>query len=183
VILRIGKVSPELAEIHRSHRVDCSAFITAFNPFSQPFDEQENERRHELLLKEIKLRSLPIVQGLGSHPDNGWPPEVSLLVPGLSLEASKSLGTRFEQNAIVWSATDTVPQLILLRRRSTARELNQWPGQPADEAKDRGDLNPLAAPATLAKPLKRRMDMNVLVRFVFAFLQTLAALDSHREAS
>jgi len=36
-------------------------------------------------------------------------------VPGLSLEASKSLGARFEQNAIVWSGADAVPQLILLR--------------------------------------------------------------------
>jgi hypothetical protein len=115
VILRIGKVSPELAEIHRSHRVDCSVFITAFNPLSQPLNEQENARRHEFLMQEIKLRSLPTVQGLGSHPDNGRPPEVSLLVPGLSLEASKSLGARFEQNAIVWSGTDAVPQLILLR--------------------------------------------------------------------
>jgi hypothetical protein len=115
VILRIGKVSSELAAIHRLHCVDCSAFLTAFNPFSQPLDEQENDRRHELLMQELKRRSLPGLEGHGSHPDNGWPPEPSVLVPGLSLEASKSLGARFEQNAIVWSGANAVPQLILLR--------------------------------------------------------------------
>jgi len=115
VILRIGQACPELAAIHRSHRVDCSAFLTAFNPFSEPLDEQENDRRNELLMQELKRRSLPALEGHGSHPDNGWPPEPSVLVPGLSLEASKSLGARFEQNAIVWSGADAVPQLILLR--------------------------------------------------------------------
>lgn len=115
LILRVGQACPELAAIHRSHRVDCSAFLTAFNPFSQPLDEQENDRRHELLVQELKLRSLSVFEGYGSHPDNGWPPEASVLVPGLSLEASKSLGARLEQNAIVWSGGDAVPQLILLR--------------------------------------------------------------------
>ncbi len=115
VILRVGNACPELAAIHRSHHVDCSAFLTAFNPFSQPLDEQENDRRHEVLIQELKLRSLPVLEGYGSHPDNGWPPEASVLVAGLSLEASKSLGARLEQNAIVWSAADAVPQLILLR--------------------------------------------------------------------
>ena len=115
VILRVGHACPELAAIHRLHRVDCSAFLTAFNPFSQPLDEQENDRRNELLMQELKLRSLSVFEGYGSHPDNGWPPEASVLVLGLSLEASKSLGARFEQNAIVWSGADAVPQLILLR--------------------------------------------------------------------
>ena len=115
VILRVGESSPGLAAIHRAHRVDCSVFITACNPFSQSREEQENDRRHELLIQELKLRSLAFLQGLGSHPDNGWPPEVSCLVLGLNLEASKSLAARFEQNAVVWSAADAVPQLILLR--------------------------------------------------------------------
>ena len=115
VILRVGEPSPGLARIHRAHRVDCSVFITACNPYSQSLEEHENDRRHELLMRELKLRSLAFLQGAGSHPDNGWPPEVSCLVLGLSLEASKSLGARFEQNAIVWCSGDAVPQLILLR--------------------------------------------------------------------
>ena len=55
------------------------------------------------------------MQGLGEHPTNGWPGEASYLIFGLTLEAAKMLGMRLEQNAIVWTGADTVPQLVLLR--------------------------------------------------------------------
>jgi hypothetical protein len=35
-------------------------------------------------------------------------------VLGLALEAAKSLGRRHEQNAVVWSGPDAVPQLVML---------------------------------------------------------------------
>ncbi len=57
----------------------------------------------------------PLVLRIGQHPSNSWAGEESFLVFGVSLEAAKALGRRFEQNAIVWSAADAVPQLILLR--------------------------------------------------------------------
>jgi hypothetical protein len=37
------------------------------------------------------------------------------LVFGLTLEAAKAMGRTLEQNAIVWSAADAIPRLILLR--------------------------------------------------------------------
>jgi hypothetical protein len=52
---------------------------------------------------------------IGQHPSNAWAGEESFLCFGISLEAAKALGRRFEQNAIVWSAADAIPQLILLR--------------------------------------------------------------------
>jgi len=68
-----------------------------------------------MLAKELTSRSLEFVTGIGQHPSNKWPGEPSYLVFGLTLEASKVLGTRLEQNAIIWSGSDGVPQLILLR--------------------------------------------------------------------
>jgi hypothetical protein len=32
--LRIGHANPDLAKLHRAFGVDCSAFVTAANPFS-----------------------------------------------------------------------------------------------------------------------------------------------------
>ncbi len=98
---------------HKRHRVDCSAFITAWNPFSQPLTAQENEERHQALIAEIKSRSLSFLPGVGQHPSNNWLGEQSVLVLGLSLEAAKTLGRRFEQNAVVWTGRDGVPQLVL----------------------------------------------------------------------
>jgi hypothetical protein len=95
--------------------VDCSAFITAFNPWSKSLSEVENAGRHEGLLKVLRARSLRWIDGVGIHPSNQWPGEVSVLILGLSLAAAKVLSEDFEQNAFVWNGVDTRPQLVLLR--------------------------------------------------------------------
>lgn len=113
--LRIGLLSDELRQAQAAKRADCSAFITAFNPFSECLTDAANEERQAQLVKELHLRSLAFWEGVGQHPSNGWPGEPSLLVFGLNLEAAKELGRRYQQNAIVWSGDDGVPQLVLLR--------------------------------------------------------------------
>jgi hypothetical protein len=42
------------------------------------------------------------------------PGEPSFLAFGLALEASKTLGKAYEQNAIIWCGADAVPNLVLL---------------------------------------------------------------------
>ncbi len=113
--LRVGRASAELLAAHKRRRTDCSAFLTACNPFSQPLDAAANAARQAALAKELSGRSLAFLPGVGQHPSNGWPGEDSFLVFGLTLEAAKALGTRLEQNGLVWSGADAVPQLILLR--------------------------------------------------------------------
>ena len=113
--LQIGEASAALAAAHKRHRVDCSAYITALNPFSRALDVAANAERHAALGRELDQRSLSSIEGVGQHPSNPWPGEASYLVFGLTLEAAKTLGTRREQNAIVWAGADAVPQLILLR--------------------------------------------------------------------
>jgi hypothetical protein len=113
--LRVGRASAELLAAHKRRRTDCSAFLTACNPFSQPLDAAANAARQASLAKELSSRSLAFLPGVGQHPSNGWPGEDSFLVFGLTLEAAKALGTRLEQNGLVWSGADAVPQLILLR--------------------------------------------------------------------
>jgi len=114
-VLRIGERSAALAATLARARVDCCAFIAAVNPFGQVLDEAVNARRHAELGQDLAARGLASLEGVGQHPSNGWPGEESYLVFGLPLAAAKALGTRLEQNAIVWSGADAVPQLILLR--------------------------------------------------------------------
>jgi hypothetical protein len=102
--LRVGRASAELLAAHKRRRTDCSAFLTACNPFSQPLDAAANAARQAALAKELSGRSLAFLPG-----------EDSFLVFGLTLEAAKALGMRLEQNGLVWSGADAVPQLILLR--------------------------------------------------------------------
>jgi hypothetical protein len=114
-VLGIGRVSSELLLTHQMHRVECSTFLTACNPFSQALTDEANELRQKTLEAELATHSLEFLGGIGQHPSNQWPGEPSFLILGLTLEAAKKLCHRFEQNAFVWSGSDGTPQLILLR--------------------------------------------------------------------
>ncbi|MEM5341153.1 DUF3293 domain-containing protein [Paraburkholderia azotifigens] len=113
--LRVGRANPQLVALHKAHGVACSAFITAWNPFSQTCSAEFNADRQQALARELAQLGHVVIEGIGKHPSNNWPGEASFLVLGLSLDAAKSLGTRYGQNAIVWSTDDATPQLVLLR--------------------------------------------------------------------
>ena len=113
-VLRVGRPSPELAQLHRQEGVGCSAFITACNPASQPLDVAANASRQAQLEAELAARGLSWLPAVGQHPTNQWPGEPSVLVLGLPLEEARLLGRQFGQNALVWTAADAVPQLVLL---------------------------------------------------------------------
>ena len=113
--LNIGKASEELKELLKQNRVESAAFITAWNPYSKSLSDKENQSRNEQLKNELNIRSLKFIDGFGQDPLGQWDGEDSFLVLGIELEASKKLGVQFEQNAIVWSDKDALPQLILLR--------------------------------------------------------------------
>jgi hypothetical protein len=114
-VLRVDEASKVLAGLHKEFGVDCSAFVTACNPWSESLTDEENFKRMEKLRHALRTRSLRWLEGIGQHPRNLWPGEPSVLVLGLSLAAAKVLAQDFEQNAFVWSGSDARPQLVLLR--------------------------------------------------------------------
>ena len=115
VALKVGQTSTELLAAHKHHGVDCSAFLTACNPFSQVLDADANTARQQALANELTRDGFAFVEGVGQHPSNLWPGEESFLVFGLSLADAKTLGARLEQNGFIWSGADGTPQLILLK--------------------------------------------------------------------
>jgi len=115
LILRVGQASAGLVALHRTNSVECSAFLTAYNPFAHQVDEEANLKRQEDLRQELSSRSRFFLSGEGQHPANGWPAEPSVLVLGLSLEAAKVMGRQYEQAAILWIGPTGVPELVLLQ--------------------------------------------------------------------
>ncbi len=113
--LRIDQVSAELLRVQHEHGADCSAFLSACNPFSRPCTLEENAARCAALTQQIRRRGREFLPGVGQHPSNDWPGEESVLVLGLPLDEAKTLASDFEQNGFVWSGSDAVPRLILLR--------------------------------------------------------------------
>jgi hypothetical protein len=115
MVLRIDVASAALAGLHRALNVDCSAFITVCNPFSQQTAAAVNRAQQALLAAEMRSRDLQVVDAIGVDPAGHWPDEPGFLVPGMSEQEARQSGARFAQNAVVWSGSDATPRLILLR--------------------------------------------------------------------
>jgi hypothetical protein len=113
-VLRVGERSGELASMQFANSVNCSAFITAWNPWSVTQTESVNRTSQELLERELTAMGLTFLSGIGEDDPGVWPGEPSVLVLGLSREEAKRLGRAFGQLAIVWSGETAVPELVVL---------------------------------------------------------------------
>lgn len=112
--LRIDQPCVELLAWHRHFRVECSAFLTAFNPRSRLLAIGENLAAHERLRAALVHSRHPFAEGSAADPAGAWPDEQGFLVAGLARGQARALGSCFDQNAVVWSGADAVPRLILL---------------------------------------------------------------------
>ena len=74
--------------------------------------DAENLARQQALREVLRQQQSAFVDGIGQHPDSHWPGEPSFLVFGLSGEEACTMGQRFAQNAIVWTGSTAIPQLI-----------------------------------------------------------------------
>ncbi|WP_310387910.1 DUF3293 domain-containing protein [Roseateles sp.] len=116
--LKVGQASPALAAAHKRYGVDCSAYITAWNPLGEDHEIAVNTQRNAELaaeLAQLSLASIEGIEGIGQHPTSQQPGEASFLIFGMTLEEVQALGESWEQNAIVWTGANAVPQLIMLR--------------------------------------------------------------------
>ena len=117
LILRIDEYSEPLSRLFTVSGDRCAAFITACNPFSMLQSHEENLvacARLRVRLERL-TRAGWIFEGEGYSSSGAWPAEKSFLALGLDLETSQALGREFGQNAIVWTDSDAIPRLILLR--------------------------------------------------------------------
>ncbi|HTN94024.1 MAG TPA: DUF3293 domain-containing protein [Gallionella sp.] len=115
LVLRVGVANGSLAELYKQYKTNTGVFVTAVNPFSKDVGEAVNTASLAELATELERRNLVFFEGIGEHPMGEWAAEPSYFVLGLSLEAAKDLGKKYDQNAVVWCGPDAVPELILLR--------------------------------------------------------------------
>jgi hypothetical protein len=113
--LLIKRKSAPLAALMKRHQVKSAAFITAYNPHGKKIREALNFRAHKALKREIERLGFVCFEGVGEDPSGQWKVEPSYLVMGISLEEAKVMGQNHGQNAVVWTDSDAVPQIILLR--------------------------------------------------------------------
>lgn len=113
--LRLNQECTELQALYQQSNVQCAAFLTAWNPYSETHSLADNEDAQRCLLKEVDDLRLQAIAGIGLDPSQKWDGEPSYLVLGMSHSIARDFGNLFKQNAIVWAGSDAIPELILLR--------------------------------------------------------------------
>src|SRR4051812_27096167 len=98
--LRIGQRSQELDMLLEAAGVATWAYVTACNPGSTLFSDEENEARQRELTRIVVARGFVAYGGEGIGDDGAWPAEPSLLILGTTRREAIELGRRFGQVAV-----------------------------------------------------------------------------------
>lgn len=112
--MRVGQACEPLAHLFQERGIQCAAFVTAYNPYSAAHEDEDNETRQASLLQTLDQHKVVYRLGEGRHPSGKWPAEPSVLALNLPLDASKRLGMRLHQNAVLWCDARAIPHLVLL---------------------------------------------------------------------
>ena len=115
-VLKVDQPSSVLAACHEAYGVTCSAYLTAWNPCSEPTALEINRSAQLRVETELTAAGLPFIRGEGVDPSGRWPGEPSVLVLGISGDDAQRLGRAYGQNAIVAAGQDAVARLVILER-------------------------------------------------------------------
>ena len=113
-LMKVDQMSTDLDDCQRAHGVSCSAFLTAWNPWSRATAEEINHAAQRELAALLSGRGHRVLEGLAVDPTGHWEGEESFLVLGIGCNEAIEVGRKFRQNGFLWSAADAVPRLVLL---------------------------------------------------------------------
>lgn len=77
--------------------VNCAAIISAYNPYSQLRNEEENILANELLRDFLIKNNHRFLESLNIDPTETWPPEKSFLVLNIDLNAAENVGRQLDK--------------------------------------------------------------------------------------
>ena len=114
IVLRIGQVNRQLKILLQTRKVTTAAFITAFNPYSEVLNDDQNQAAQNSLLVNIQKMGLAVISGYGQDMAGEWPREASVLVMGVTESQAEGLADKYGQNGFVWvGSLDVFPALRL----------------------------------------------------------------------
>ena len=101
VCLQIDTQSLGFVEHQKAHGVQCSTWITAHNPESEPLSVHENVLAHRGLTTALSEAGWGWVGAWSDDPKGQWPREDGVLVWGMPPAIAKIWALRWRQHAVV----------------------------------------------------------------------------------
>lgn len=110
--LKIGHLHPGFDVWLNEHDYLTYAFITPFNPRSQPLPEIENLARLSQFHDLLRLENLPFAPATGRDPLALWPDETGVFIFDLPAAEVHEIGRALGQNAVMEGKVGGVPFLV-----------------------------------------------------------------------
>jgi hypothetical protein len=111
--LRIGASNSACDALLAAQGAEGAAFLTAWNPFSQPLPDADNILAQARLAADLDILCTAILPGEGTGEIGDWPPEPSLFAVGISQADATYLARKYRQNAFVWITRGQPAQLVI----------------------------------------------------------------------
>ncbi len=108
--IRIDGQNPELRAVLNDRQARTWAFLTAYNPLSQPASPEQNFARQAELVRLVGKLGYQYLHGYGTGEN--WPPEASLFILDIPRDEAISLAQKFHQSAILWGEVDKDAELV-----------------------------------------------------------------------
>lgn len=113
ICINIGVKNQDLDNLLEKLNASQWIFITAYNPMSEKYSDQENQNRQNNLIEDIKNQKLKYFFGEGRGQDKNWAPEQSLLVIDIKDQDTLVLIKKYNQKAIVKGEKNKPPYLFV----------------------------------------------------------------------
>lgn len=110
--LQFGRVSADWKDVCSTQNIESVSVITAYNPFSQQDDQEDNEARQSHLYDKLTYDGFDVLKGVGKSLDKQWQ-EPSYFVFNMTKIKLVEYLIEFEQTGGVWMDKEAIPQLIL----------------------------------------------------------------------
>jgi len=127
LILRVDEENPELDTFLVREGKQSAAFISGWNPYSEPKSQEENELAHRALMDDLRQCGYNVIEGEGRGRVGDWPAEQSVLAIGIDRAVSEEVGRRFQQNAIVFHELGKPSELLALEEMTFSGSLMDGP--------------------------------------------------------
>ena len=110
--MQFGRVLADWKEVFSTQKIESVSVITAYNPFSQQDDQEDNEARQSHLYDRLADEGFEVLKGVGTSQDKQWQEPSFFVFDMPKAELVKYLAS-FEQTGGVWMGSDAIPELIL----------------------------------------------------------------------